>query len=347
MSGGDKEARAAPAEAPKDVRQKGAALHHHLIAGIAGGVLTSLILHPIDLIKVRLQVQDGKQYRGIVQAVTKTWRNEGLTGFYRGVGPACWGSGASWGLYFHFYEAAKRRMARSDGAGLSTWQHIYAAWEGGTLTCLLTNPLWLIKTRMQLQGQGVNGTGVAASSASSSSASALKPYRGIVDAVSSIIREEGFLGLYRGLLPALLLTSHGMIQFAAYEEAKRAMPAIEQALYPSSSSSEAPASVSVDSAATHSAFVSSYLFFAAASSKAVATTATYPYQVLKARLQQRQSQELYKGFVDCFRRVWQNEGWRGFYRGFGANLLRVAPQSALTLSAYEATRKWLDHHHHN
>jgi solute carrier family 25 folate transporter 32 len=95
-------------------------MDHHLAAGTAAGVLTALILHPIDLVKVRLQVQDGRtraeNYRGIRDAVSRIWRSEGARGFYRGVGPACWGSGASWGLYFFFYESCKRRLQRGNAA---------------------------------------------------------------------------------------------------------------------------------------------------------------------------------------------------------------------------------------
>ena len=182
----------------------------HLVAGTAAGVITALLLQPLDLIKVRFQVQDGvavpMRYRGVVQAAGHIWRSEGPAGFYRGVVPAAWGSGASWGLYFFFYEGCKRRLARSPaGEGeqrLSTWQHMYAAWEAGTLTCLLTNPIWLVKTRLQLQTAAI-GTRDA------------RNYGGMVDALGSIAREEGLRGLYRGLAPALLLTSHGMVQVCA------------------------------------------------------------------------------------------------------------------------------------
>jgi hypothetical protein len=84
---------------------------------------------------------------------------------------------------------------------------------------------------------------------------------------------------------------------------------------------------------------STRLFAAGIISKAVATTATYPYQVIKARLQQRhagpEEARPYRGVWDATRKIWAHEGVRGFYKGFAANLLRVAPQSALTLVAYE------------
>jgi len=68
-------------------------------------------------------------------------------------------------------------------------------------------------------------------------------------------------------------------------------------------------------------------------------------QVIKARLQQRfadVSHREYTGFADAVRKIWRHEGGRGFYKGFGANILRVAPQSAITISCYEGVKGLLD-----
>lgn len=71
-------------------------------------------------------------------------------------------------------------------------------------------------------------------------------------------------------------------------------------------------------------------------SKFIATSVTYPYQVTKARIQQRNS--AYRGFVHCVTETLRHEGWRGFFKGFVANVIRVAPASAVTIAAYEAIR---------
>lgn len=73
----------------------------------------------------------------------------------------------SWGLYFFLYEAAKKRhitwSSSADETGrLPPLRHCAAALEAGVTTSLLTNPVWLIKTRLQLQVQQkeTNYTGV-------------------------------------------------------------------------------------------------------------------------------------------------------------------------------------------
>lgn len=291
-------------------------LDSHLLAGVSAGLLTAAALHPLDVLKVKFQVQDGLvhavRYTSLRSAVADVWAGEGARGFYRGLAPAMWGSGAAWGLYFYFYEACKRRLAgggEQPAGRLTPLQLAYAAWEGGTITSLITNPIWLVKTRMQLQG-GAAGAGAGAPA----------PYRSMAHAFTSILRADGPAGLYRGIVPALLLTSHGVVQFVAYEQLKRA---------------EGVGGGAGGGAAA--------LFGAGMLSKAAATLLTYPYQVTKSRLQQRfEGAPAYTGFVDVVRKMWAREGVAGFYKGFAANLLRVAPQSAITLVSYEGFLRLLE-----
>lgn len=140
-------------------------------------------------------------------------------------------------------------------------------------------------------------------------------------------------------MPALLLTSHGAIQvrrpafprlrsglteptlappqFSIYEELKQWMPADRQTLWGMSST-----------------------FAIGSVSKLVATTATYPYQVIKSRMQSRSAsgEPPYKGVLDCARRTASAGGWRMFYAGYTANVIRVVPSGAITLTLYELAK---------
>lgn len=83
--------------------------------------------------------------------------------------------------------------------------------------------------------------------------------------------------------------------------------------------------------------------------KSVASTATYPLQVMKARLQQRSqaievsettgeiivTKREYSGVIDCTKKIWKNEGIYGFFKGCVTNALRVAPSAAVTFVTYE------------
>lgn len=276
----------------------------HLLAGVVSGAVTAMLLHPLDTVKVKLQVADGivnaNKFPSVSGAVRDIWSNEGARGFYRGISPALFGAGAAWGLYFFFYESAKRRLSGERFEKLTPLAHAYAAWESGTAVVFLTNPVWLVKTRMQVEGS--KGVGGAA------------PYSSVSGAFREIVRTDGFTGLYRGLVPALCLTAHGVVQFTVYEALKEATPGAD----------------------------GTRLFTFGLMSKVLAAILTYPYQVAKARLQQRfAGVPEYNGLFDCAKKIYHREGTRGFYKGFVANLLRVAPQSAVTLVIYETVLSYL------
>lgn len=195
-----------------------------LLAGLSGGAISTVALYPLDLIKVRLQVNEdvastsaGAKHRRLtfVQACRGVLRHEGVLGFYQGLTPAVVGSAVSWGGYFFVYEGLKRRYAEKKYPGTRNTQHLKPAENfvlavvSGAVLVGLTNPVWLIKTRIQLQ------------MTKTAREHNIKPYDGMLDAARTILREEGVSGLYKGAGPALMLTSHGGVQFVAYEFLKK------------------------------------------------------------------------------------------------------------------------------
>jgi len=297
-------------------------LDAHFLAGIAAGLTGTVVLYPLELLKTRMQVADGTlpEYANLRNSIKSVLRNEGYGGLYKGITPAVMAATGSWGGYFYFYEKSKKRKCISQGldpvtAKLGATDHLLAGVEAGSIMVCLFNPLWLLKTRLALQdAKGLNQIGAAST--------ATQPrYTGVINAFRTIIREEGIAGLYQGLFPALLLTSHGAVQFASYEYMKVRMQE-------TMATSEQPAWVSVLLGGT---------------SKIVASTATYPYQVMKSRLQQRgiEGTYVYSSSFDCVRHTWKLEGARGFFRGLIPNVMKVTPSAALTFVVYEETLKLL------
>ena len=78
-------------------------------------------------------------------------------------------------------------------------------------------------------------------------------------------------------------------------------------------------------------------------SKTIASTATYPWQTIKSRIQQRQKLDAkpYNGMIDCGTRIMKNEGIRGLYKGLAPNLMRIAPSAAITFFTYENVKEFL------
>ena len=97
--------------------------------------------------------------------------------------------------------------------GLAPGMHMLAAAQSGVLTLAMTNPIWVVKTRLCLQYDAVTAAGGGGGDGK-------RTYKGMLDAFYKIGRYEGVRGLYKGFVPGLWGVSHGAIQFMAYEELK-------------------------------------------------------------------------------------------------------------------------------
>ncbi|XP_057862433.2 folate transporter 1, chloroplastic isoform X2 [Cryptomeria japonica] len=247
-------------------------------AGAIAGFTTVAALHPLDVVRTRFQVNDGRLtrfplYTNTANALYTIARTEGLRGLYSGFFPAVLGSSLSWGLYFFFYSRAKHRYQKDTGEQLGPGLHLASAAEAGTLVCLFTNPVWLVKTRLQLQVPG---------------SAAHQPYSGFFDASRTIFRDEGWRALYKGLGPGLLLVSHGAIQFTAYEEARKFV-------IKSRNKQCNDGNIHGDEVLTSADYVAMGAF-----SKIFAALSTYPYQVIRARVQQRPNSEGVPKYRDSY-----------------------------------------------
>ncbi len=115
-----------------------------------------------------------RTYRSLTQSVASILKNEGVRGFYQGVTPALFAASGSWGGYFLCYEASKERKLKALPAGskLGTADHVCAVYmycndlitvkhialqltsgvEAGAVLVFIFNPVWVVKTRLALQG---------------------------------------------------------------------------------------------------------------------------------------------------------------------------------------------------
>jgi len=150
-----------------------------------------------------------------------------------------------------------------------------------------------------------------------------EPYRNFLHAITSIVRREGVLGLYRGLGPSLLLVSQGALHFAGYKILLSAFP-------PDRADSNR-----IVQTATQS-------MIASGASKVGAVVLTYPLQVVRTRMQARNAdQTSYGSITRAMTHVAAREGLRGFYRGLGVCLIRTVGPGALTFAMYETTAEIL------
>lgn len=195
------------------------------------------------------------------------------------------GNSTSWGMYFLWYGMAKDLIATTRGLHgkerekLSSSDYFFAAGASGVLTACVTNPIWVIKTRMLSTARNTPGA-----------------YTSTVQGVLSLWRTEGLRGFYRGLTPSIIGVSHGSVQFMAYESLKNHW--------------------ALSRAGGKEGLTNWDVFLLSATSKMFAGSITYPYQVVRARLQTYDAQTKYKGVVDVVKQVAKYEGWSGFYKGY-------------------------------
>ncbi|KAH9663001.1 Folate transporter 1 [Citrus sinensis] len=311
-------------------------------AGAIAGFATVAAMHPLDVVRTRFQVNDGRvsnlpTYKNTAHAILTISRLEGLRGLYAGFSPAVLGSTLSWGLYFFFYGRAKQRYSKNGKEKLNTGHHLASSAEAGALVCLCTNPVWLVKTRLQLQTplhqtrlySGLYGRYKVANVSGRLLVPVVKPP-----------------GVYQRFWnPAYMVgrVSHGAIQFTVYEELRKVIVDFKSKRRKQNPDRANNLLNSADYA------------ILGGSSKIAAMLLTYPFQVIRARLQvqfmfrvcvfvQRPSGNGIPRYVDSWhviRETARFEGLRGFYRGITPNLLKNVPASSITFIVYENVLNFL------
>lgn len=283
-------------------------------AGAAAGAIAATFVCPLDVIKTRLQVHGlppAQKGSVIVTSLQNIVRTEGFRGLYRGLSPTILALLPNWAVYFTCYEQIKGLLRSHEGCNeLTTIGNIIAAAGAGGATAISTNPLWVVKTRLQTQGMRPN----------------VVPYKSVLSALTRITHEEGLRGLYSGILPSLAGVSHVAIQFPAYEKIKLYMAKKDN--------------TTVDKLNPGSVAIASSI------SKVTASVMTYPHEVIRSRLQEQgqaknSSGVQYAGVIDCTKKVFHKEGIKGFYRGCATNLLRTTPSAVITFTSYEMIHRFL------
>ncbi|CEQ38681.1 SPOSA6832_00115 [Sporobolomyces salmonicolor] len=237
-------------------------------------------------------------------------------------------------------------LGRSTALSLT----LFACRSKGVATAAATNPIWVVKTVMQLQQhqrQFPSSNSPPLTSSSSPSPSSKRPlpnppkskqqifshsFRSLsspplplasppprptsYSTAVMIFRTQGVRGFYKGLSASLLGVTEGTIQWGLYEQFKRMAKA------GTAEEEEAGWRVSI----------------AAGAAKLVATVITYPHEVIRTRLRQPVPPSgipKYVSLVQAFQLVVKEEGWRALYGGMSPHLLRVVPNAITMFWVYE------------
>ncbi|KAK8138416.1 Mitochondrial thiamine pyrophosphate carrier 1 [Apiospora sp. TS-2023a] len=164
------------------------------VSGAAAGAAATATTYPLDLLRTRFAAQGTERvYTSLWRAIRDIQRDEGIKGFFRGIGPGIAQIVPYMGLFFAMYEGLRRPMGNLDlpfSSGDAT---------AGVVASVVAKtgvfPLDLVRKRIQVQGP----TRVRYVHKN------IPQYEsGMVEALRSIVAREGFRGLYRGLTVGLI-----------------------------------------------------------------------------------------------------------------------------------------------
>lgn len=194
-----------------------------LAAGAGAGIIGMSATYPLDMVRGRLTVQEGKnqQYRGLWHATRIIIREEGVMALWRGWLPSVIGVIPYVGLNFAVYETLKDVMLRyydlPDERQLSVISRLGCGAVAGTMGQTVAYPLDVVRRRLQVSGW----SGVKDLHADHGKAIA---YRGMTDCFARTVREEGVQALFKGLWPNYLKVVPSIaIAFVSYEQLKEMM----------------------------------------------------------------------------------------------------------------------------
>lgn len=322
------------------------------IAGTSSGIIATAVCSPLDVAKTRIQVQSSSaaastKYSGVIEALMTIYRQEGVLGWYSGFTPAVCSVAVFWMVYFPCYDYFKDHIAHFFNVLPSLpVVHLTAAGCAGFVTDIITNPLWVVRTRLATQSLLLT-QGLVQAEAGAEPAMTKPLYTSMRHCFQRIASEEGPLAFFSGLSASLLGLSHIMIQFPLYERLKAELSRDQQfrrqGVHSFNAAQGRPDASNSVNACQHSQphAQMGHIIAASAISKFVASTITYPHEVIRARLQFDHGGKLYAGLLDATIKTFRAEGVLGFWLGFRLNIARTVPQAVVTFTIYEQLSKSL------
>ncbi|XP_022714968.1 mitochondrial arginine transporter BAC2-like [Durio zibethinus] len=180
------------------------------LGGVGTGALQSIMLSPVELVKIRLQLQkSASSHTGPITVAKSILKTEGLRGLYRGFTITALRDAPCHGFYFWTYEYMREQLhpgcRKSSQERLTTM--LIAGGLAGVASWVCCYPLDVVKTRLQAQ-----------------SPSSPQKYNGIIDCLHKSVKQDGYGVLWRGLGTAVAraFVVNGAI-FSAYENALRCL----------------------------------------------------------------------------------------------------------------------------
>ncbi|KAI4860220.1 mitochondrial carrier [Hypoxylon rubiginosum] len=281
----------------------------HALAGAGGGVISMVLTYPLITLSTRAQVESKRAETAFLAAVRQIVAREGVSGLYAGLDSAVFGISVTNFVYYYwyewtrgFFEAAAARAGRPSKK-LTTVEAMIAGALAGSATVILTNPIWVVNTRMTTRRGQIEDEVKSEAAASGTGAEKKDKQPTTLGTLMALLRDEGPQALFRGVVPALVLVINPILQYTLFEQMKNAYERRRR-------HNVTPA----------------IAFVLGAIGKLFATSITYPYITVKSQMHVAGDGERREGVTQALRRVVREEGYAGLYKGIGPKVT----QSVLT-----------------
>ncbi|KAK1774564.1 mitochondrial carrier domain-containing protein [Copromyces sp. CBS 386.78] len=282
----------------------------HALAGAGGGILSMALTYPLITLSTRAQVESKRSVdTTFLAAVQKIVAREGISGLYSGLSSALFGISVTNFVYYYwyewtraFFEAAAVKAGRASKK-LTTVESMIAGAIAGSATVILTNPIWVVNTRMTTRKAASAAAEGGEKEALPGGAPATKkqqpPSSTTIGTLLALLKNEGPQALFAGVVPALVLVINPILQYTLFEQMKNAVEKRRK-------------------------MTATLAFFLGAAGKLFATSVTYPYITVKSQMHVAGGKK--EGMREAINRVVREEGYAGLYKGIGPKVT----QSVLT-----------------
>ena len=274
-----------------------------------GGVaafVSKTIASPIEVVKLRLQVQYAliekglihKRYEGINDCFARLYQEDGLKAFFKGNGTNALRFFLTQALNFSLRDLLRGIMSELGGCqkeDLGFVMNILAGGGAGATSQLIVYPLDYARTRLANQ---VHTGGEA-------------QFSGLLNCIYKTYQTDGRIGLYRGFtISCLCMVIYRGLYFGIYDSLRPYLPQKYE---------------------SNMLVTFTFGYFATLASGVL----SYPLDTVRRRIMMTSGeQKKFKSTPDCIRQMWRQGGWRVFYKGGAANVVGGVTGAAV-LSIYD------------
>ncbi|GER25162.1 mitochondrial substrate carrier family protein [Striga asiatica] len=302
-----------------------------LIAGGVAGGFAKTAVAPLERIKILFQTRRAEFHSlGLLGSFSKIAKTEGVLGFYRGNGASVARIVPYAALHYMAYEEYRKWIILGfPGYGRGPVLDLIAGSFAGGTAVICTYPLDLVRTKLAYQARKLsNDFNSTVQIVGSSKVSVQRQssrdlvYKGIRHCFSSIYKEAGLRGLYRGVAPSLYgIFPYAGLKFYFYEEMKRHVPE------------------------DHKKDITVKLVCGSVAGL-LGQTFTYPLDVVRRQMQvERLVTSNYnnasRGTIETLIMILRTQGWKQLFSGLSINYLKVVPSVAIGFTVYDVAKAYL------